>query len=439
MMAVGTLDPVRGPAHRPSRSACGESSGIALEGEDSARMTNTAELQVDAHALRRWRNAVILAFAVGGVTVASWGPRLPAVQSDLGADTAMIGVILGCVTVGSIAGLVASTPLLHYLESRRALGGAIIVVALAMALMGVGVSLGSIPLTIVAFVIVGFGIGTLDVLINVEGAAVESRAKRTLMPLMHGAWSVGAAVGAGIGALCAAIGITPSAQFIGEAVVIAVLAFVIAPSVAPGPRAEEPAEPLTRWQRVLQWAKGWLDWRLLLIGVVMLGVELGEGSANSWMTLAVHDDHGQTAAIAALFFTVFAVGEALTRIFGGPVVDRLGRVWTIRCTTALGVVGVVLFILGGSPWLVLLGVLLWSVGVSMGFPLGMSAAAESGPNPAARVSVVASVGYFANLAGPPVIGALAQSVGLLNSLWLVVVFMVAAFAVAGSLRPVKRA
>ncbi|MGN6200521.1 MFS transporter [Humibacter sp.] len=397
-----------------------------------------ALIAVDTRALRRWRNAVILAFAVGGVTVASWGPRLPAVQAELGADTAMIGVILGCVTIGSICGLVASTPLLHWLQSRRALGGAVLVIAAAMALMGVSVALGSIPLVIAAFVIVGFGIGVLDVLINVEGSAVESQAKRTLMPLMHGAWSVGAALGAGIGAVCAAIGIAPAAQFIGEAVLIGLLAFVIAPAIAPGPRHEEPKAPLTRWQRIVQWARGWLDWRLLLIGVVMLGVELGEGSANSWMTLAVHNDHGQTAAVAALFFTVFAVGEALTRIFGGPVVDRVGRVWAIRYTTALGVVGVVLFILGGSPWLVLLGVLLWSVGVSMGFPLGMSAAAESGPNPAARVSVVASVGYFANLAGPPVIGALAERFGLLNSLWLVVVLMVAAFAVAGSLRPVRR-
>jgi predicted MFS family arabinose efflux permease len=101
------------------------------------------------------------------------------------------------------------------------------------------------------------------------------------------------------------------------------------------------------------------------------------------------------------------------------------------------VVGVVLFIVGGSPWLVLLGVLLWSVGVSMGFPLGMSAAAESGPNPAARVSVVASIGYFANLAGPPAIGLLAESVGLLNSLWLIVALMVAAFAVAGVMRPAR--
>jgi cyanate permease len=71
----------------------------------------------------------------------------------------------------------------------------------------------------------------------------------------------------------------------------------------------------------------------------------------------------------------------------------------------------------------------------MGFPLGMSAAAESGPDPAARVSVVASIGYFANLAGPLAIGVLAQSAGLLNSMWLIVALFVAAFAAAGSFRP----
>jgi cyanate permease len=65
----------------------------------------------------------------------------------------------------------------------------------------------------------------------------------------------------------------------------------------------------------------------------------------------------------------------------------------------------------------------------------MSAAAESGPDPAARVSVVASIGYLANLAGPPVIGVLAQSAGLLNSLWLIVALFIAAFAAASSFRP----
>jgi MFS family permease len=222
---------------------------------------------------------------------------------------------------------------------------------------------------------------------------------------------------------------------IAEAILVAAAAVAMAAGIPAGRRAQagEPAQD--RAAKVRQWLRGWLDWRLLLIGVVMLGVELGEGSAGNWLTLAVRNGHGQTAAVAALFAAAFAASEAITRIFGGPIVDRLGRVRTIRVTTALGIVGMVLFILAGNVWVVLVGVLLWAVGVSMGFPLGMSAAAESGPDPAARVSVVASIGYFANLAGPPAIGVLAQSAGLLNALWLIVALFLTAFAAAGSLRP----
>lgn len=67
----------------------------------------------------------------------------------------------------------------------------------------------------------------------------------------------------------------------------------------------------------------------------------------------------------------------------------------------------------------------------------MSAAAESGPDPAARVSVVASIGYFANLAGPPVIGALAQTADLLNALWLIAALFLADLAAASSLRAAR--
>jgi MFS family permease len=199
--------------------------------------------------------------------------------------------------------------------------------------------------------------------------------------------------------------------------------------------ADEPASGLSRGEQLRQWLRGWLDWRLLLIGLVMLGVEVGEGSANSWLTLAVRSDHGQSAAVAALFFTAFSASEALTRMFAGPMVDRLGRVRATRLTTALGVLGIVAFIEGHSPWLVLIGALLWGIGVSMGFPLGMSAAAESGPDPAARISVVASIGYTAGLAAPPVIGTLAQSAGLLQALWVIAGLFAVAFAVSGVLRP----
>ncbi|UAJ79162.1 MFS transporter [Leifsonia sp. ZF2019] len=396
----------------------------------------TTQTALDRRALVRWRNAITAAFGLGGVTIATWGPRLPELMRELNIDTPTVGVLIACSTVGSIAGLGISTPLLGRLGGRWAVSTALLTIAGSLVLLGGALLLQSVPLVAVGFVTVGLGIGTLDVLINVEGAAIEQAAAKTLMPLMHAAWSVGAAIGSGIGAACAALGIAPSAQFTALGVVVAIVALGMAraiPAAAPE-TPDAPARPPVA-ARVKQWLRGWLDARLLVIGVVMLGVELGEGSANTWLTLSVKDDHGQTAAVAALFFTIFAASEAATRIFGGPVVDRLGRVATIRWTTALGIAGLLLFILGGALWMVLVGVVLWAVGVSMGFPLGMSAAAEGGGNAAARVSVVASIGYVANLAGPPVLGVVAHSTGLLGALWLVVALMAAAFVSAPALRP----
>jgi MFS family permease len=393
-----------------------------------------------AHTLRASRNALLALFMIGGVTVSTWGPRLPSIRADLGIGDAVIGLVLACVAVGSVAGLAASSALLSWLGARRAIQIEVVLIAGGLVVVGVGAGVaGSLLVTTIGFVAIGFGLGWIDITLNVEAAAVERLARRTLMPLMHGGWSVGAIVGSAIGAAATALSIPFTAQFVGEAVAMAIVGF-LAVRFLPRPSELEDVDagvatvarpPVLA--RIRDWLSGWTDLRLLLIGLVMLGVELGEGTANSWLTLAVRDDHHQTDTVAALFFTAFAIGESAARIFGGPVVDRVGRVWAIRITTAIGVVGLLLFILGGAPWIVLVGVLLWSVGVSMGFPLGMSAAADSGPNPAARVSVVASLGYVANLGGPPVIGLLAESFGLLDALWLVVALFVVAFLVAGAL------
>lgn len=394
-------------------------------------MTNTD----DGPSLARWRWAVTAAFALGGITVSAWGPRMPAIKTALAVGPGTIGLLLAGTTAGALAGLLASTPVLRKAGSRRALGGALLLIAAGLGILALAAVVGSVPLIAVAFVITGSGVGLTDVMINVEGTAVEQAAGRTLMPRMHSAWSVGIAAGSGIGAACAALGITPGQQFAGEAAAIAAAAFAVASGI-PRDRHEPADRPRRDRAGVLrQWLRGWLDWRLLLIGLIMLGCDLGEGGANSWLTLAARNYHGQTAATAALFLTVFAACEALTRIFGGALVDRIGRVRTTQLTIGLGIIGVAAFILGGNVALILAGVAAWAIGVSMGFPLGMTAAAESGPDPAARISVVGTVGYVANLAGPPAIGGIAQSTGLLNALWLIAGMFAAALAVAGSLGP----
>lgn len=177
--------------------------------------------------LRRWRNAVVLLFALGGITVSAWGPRLPSVRADLHLGDGVIGLLLAGVTVGSIAGLAASSALLSWLGARRVIASAVILASIGLTTVGVAAGgFGSVGFTIVGFVCIGFGIGCLDVMINVEGSAVERESRRTLMPLMHAGWSVGAVVGSGIGAAASALGIAFEWQFIGEAVAITIAALV---------------------------------------------------------------------------------------------------------------------------------------------------------------------------------------------------------------------
>ena len=389
----------------------------------------------DVRRVGPWRNAVMIAFALGGVAVSTWGPRLPQLRADLGVDDAAIGLILVGVTVGSILGLTVASALLSRLGSRRGIRWLFSLIGAGIAWIGISAGVAhSTWFTAVGFVLVGFGIGAVDVMINVEGAAVERAARKTLMPLLHASWSAGAILGAGIGAGCAALDVPVQWQFGTEAVLI-VASAAVATRFLPVAEVVDPAgarPPVG--QRISGWLRGWGDWRLLLIGCVMLGVELGEGTANNWLTLAVRDGHHRSDAIAASFFIVFAASETLVRVVGGPLVDRVGRVRAVQFTTGLGVVGVLLFILAGPAWLILLGTVLWATGVSMGFPLGMSAAAESGPNSAARVSVVASIGYLANLGGPPAVGFLSRATGILGALWLVAAFLLLSFATAGSLR-----
>ena len=87
-------------------------------------------------ALARWRWTVTAAFGLGGITVSAWGPRLPAIKAGLGTGTATIGLLLAGATVGAILGLLASTPVLHWLGSRRSIAGTLLLIAVAMTIMG---------------------------------------------------------------------------------------------------------------------------------------------------------------------------------------------------------------------------------------------------------------------------------------------------------------
>jgi predicted MFS family arabinose efflux permease len=122
----------------------------------------------------------------------------------------------------------------------------------------------------------------------------------------------------------------------------------------------------------------------------------------------------------------------LGRWVGPGLLDRYGRVVVIRALSSLAVAGLLLFVFGPSTPVAFAGALLWGAGTSLGFPVGMSAGADDPARAPARVSVIASIGYFAFLGGPPLIGFLGQRFSVLRGLTAVAAVLALAALIAGN-------
>jgi MFS family permease len=385
--------------------------------------------------LLRTRNAVFAVFALNGLAFANWISRIPAIRDELDLTAGQLGLLLLTLSAGSVLGLPAAGAIvLRIGPARTVLGGAVLVSA-GMAVIGVGGgSVGNVVLAAAGLFAFGAGSGVWDVAMNVEGADVERRLGRTIMPRFHAAWSLGSVTGAGLGAVAAVFDTSLDAHLSVAAVVILAGVIVAVRSFTPVALAVDatadngggkPRHPMAAW----------LEPRTLLIGLLVLSAALTEGAANDWLALGLVDGYGASHAVAAIGFAVFVSAMTTGRVSGTWLLDRYGRVVVLRSGIAIAIGGLALFVLGGSLPLAMIGALLWGLGASLGFPVGMSAAADDSSFAAARVSVVASIGYTAFLAGPPLIGLLADRVGVLRALLVIIATLVLSFAVTGSARP----
>jgi len=172
---------------------------------------------------------------------------------------------------------------------------------------------------------------------------------------------------------------------------------------------------------------------------------LSEGAANDWIAVGMVDGYAVDDGVAAAVYGAFVAAMTLARFNGPWLLDRLGRVAALRTGAVAVLVGVSVFVTGSflvdrTTFAVALvvavtGVLAWGWGAALGFPVGMSAAADDPVRAAARVSVVSTVGYTAFLAGPPLLGLLGDRVGVVPALSGVAVAVALSLLAAGSARP----
>ena len=392
-------------------------------------MTTTGAPPAAAEILRA-RTAVVVAFAANGLAFASFISRTPAIRDALGLTSGQLGLLLLCLSCGAVAGLPLSGPIVHRLGPGRAVLAGALSECLGLALLVVGLFTGSVAPAAIGLVLTGLGTGVWDVAMNVEGADVERRLGRSLMPRLHAAFSLGTVTGAGLGAASAAMGVPVAVQII---VVAALLPGVVTVAT----RRFLPVQVATAEEKAAGAGvlAAWREPRTLLVGLLVLGFAFTEGSANDWIAIAIVDGYGSGEAVGAVAFGFFVSAMTIGRLVGGSALERFGRVAALRATAAIALAGLLLVALGGSTPVALCGALLWGVGASLGFPVGMSAAADDPARAAARVSVVSSIGYTAFLAGPPLIGLLAEHAGILRALFVVLGALVLGLLASGASRP----
>ena len=374
--------------------------------------------------------ATYAAFISTGFVFASWASRIPQVRDELRLDPAQLGLVLLAIAAGSLVSLPLSGAAVGRYGSQRTVTFMALVNAASLGVIAFGSLAGVVPLVIGLFGF-GFAQGAWDVAMNVQGTVAERRLGRAIMSRFHAGFSVGTVAGALIGAGVVALGMPVWSHL----AAVALLIVVVVPWSVRGflPDTDETdAQPTgTAGGRVLA---AWREPRTVLIGLFVLAFTFAEGTGNDWTSVAFIDGYGTSAAVGALGFAAFLGAMTVGRWFGPALLDRHGRVVVVRVLALVGVVGVVLLVVGGSTPIGFVGSLLWGLGCSLGFPVGMSAAADDPAMAAARVSVVASVGYCAFLAGPPLVGFLGHQVGVLQAFTSVAALFGAAFLLAGNVR-----
>ncbi|HEV2886759.1 MAG TPA: MFS transporter [Jatrophihabitans sp.] len=370
-------------------------------------------------AVRAGVRGTYIAFIGSGFAFASWASRIPQVRDRLHLSPAELGLVLLCIAAGSLLALPLSGPVVHRFGSQRTVAGMAVLLAVGLATVSLGYLAGLVPV-VVGLLLLGFANGAWDVAMNVQGALVERHLGRSIMSRFHAGFSLGTVAGALLGAAMVALRVPVTAHLLGVTIAVGLV-------VPWGARAfVDDAAGISEHQEQAGQRSAlaaWREPRTLLIGVFVLAFAFAEGTGNDWIGIAMIDGYGTPAAVGTLAFAVFLSAMTLGRWFGPGLLDRHGRVPVIRVLSVLGIAGTLLFVFAPSTPLAFAGSVLWGLGVSLGFPVGMSAGADEPQHAAGRVSVIASIGYCAFLAGPPSVGFLGEQVSVLRALTAVAVLL----------------
>jgi predicted MFS family arabinose efflux permease len=351
-------------------------------------------------------------FFVLGVMFATWGVHVPTVKAYYGLGEQALALAMLAGGVGALLALAQAGRVVGRF------GPAAVAATMGVLCCASVASLLALPFYAALLVVMlAFGItgSLLDVSVNVEATEIERLSGRPLMSGFHGMFSLGGMAGAGLGSVAPALGLTAQGHLF-LATGLGALAVLVAS------RAMLPVEPgAADEKRPLSIPRG----PLLLLGVLASMGLIAEGAIYDWSVLFMNQERASEASTSALAFASFSGAMAVGRFGGDWVRARMPPTRLMRASGVLAAAGMVLALAVDSPVVALVGFAFVGLGLSNVVPVLFSAAAQvPGVAPAHGIAAVSGVGYLGMMAGPPLIGLIAEHSSLTIGLLVVVVFAV---------------
>ncbi|MCL6662004.1 MFS transporter [Paenibacillus amylolyticus] len=384
--------------------------------------------------INKWKISLFVFFALSGMAFSSWTSRTPEVRDILHASTSIMGWIIFGIAAGAIVGLVSASSVIRHIGARKTIALSVIILSLGLLIAGFSILLAIKLLVFSGLVVFGLGYGIIDVAQNVEGAALERSTNKTLLPALHASFSGGTLLGVGLGSLAISVKIPVFIHFIIIAFVIILFGVICIKYL---PTATGKVDLITNHHSVSSpqtKVSIFKELRLVYIGIIVMGMALAEGTANDWLPILFVDAYQVTHVTGTIVYGVFLLAMLIGRMSGGFLLDRFGRVPILVSAAIIAVSGLAVVILDINFYFAAAGVFLWGIGASLGFPVGLSAAGDNPNGATERVAFVSTLGYLAFLVGPPFIGLLGESVGLLYALLVVII----AVLIAGLFSPAAK-
>lgn len=373
---------------------------------------------------QEWR-AVVAAFVLNGLLFGVWASRVPVFKESFALEPSVLGALLLALAGGAIV----SFPLAGGLSERWGARRLTVRCAWGYVPALVLLALAPSPLTLgLALFVFGMFHGAMDVAMNGWGAQVERQMGRSTMSIFHAMFSLGAGIGAASGFAAAKFEFDPLFHFAWVATLGGVIALAVMNRAGREKTAPEPKADKTPF---LSLPSG----PLLLVGLIALSASMGEGAMADWSAVFLRLATEADDASAALGYAAFSVAMVLTRLAGGVVVELLGPVTTTRASASIAFTGLLFAVFGGTFQAVMIGFAFMGVGYAVVMPLVFSrAAADPNVPSGAAIASVATVGYGGMLLGPPIIGFVAQVIGMRLSFLVLAALAALAFALANRLR-----